>query len=76
MVQRSSSLAQHSYGQAFDFVLPASRLNPENGVKKHLLEERVKMGEGLVQPAVQKGATMIRDLRIWHGGKAEVFGGY
>ena len=62
-------LGTHNYGRAFDFMLPASRLNSESGVKKPLLEERKQMGMGPIQPACRKGATMIRDLRIWHGGK-------
>lgn len=62
-------LGTHGLGRAFDLMLPASRLNSENGVRKHFLEERVRMGRGPIQPPMAKGATMIRDLRIWHGGK-------
>ena len=62
-------LGTHTYGRAIDIMLPASRASSESGVKKHLLEKRIREGRGPIQPTCAKGAVMIRDLRIWHGGK-------
>jgi len=37
-------------------------------IKKHLLEAR-KSVRPPCQPVVKKGSIIIRDLRLWHGGK-------
>ena len=47
----------------------ASRESDEVGVAKKYLDERREKGFGPLQPVVPKGATLIRDIRLWHGGK-------
>jgi ectoine hydroxylase-related dioxygenase (phytanoyl-CoA dioxygenase family) len=37
-------------------------------IKGPLLEERRKL-RGPCQPTVKKGSVVVRDLRLWHGGK-------
>ncbi|KAF2793199.1 phytanoyl-CoA dioxygenase family protein [Melanomma pulvis-pyrius CBS 109.77] len=37
-------------------------------IKKELLEER-RSTRGPCQPVVKKGSVVVRDLRLWHGGK-------
>jgi ectoine hydroxylase-related dioxygenase (phytanoyl-CoA dioxygenase family) len=37
-------------------------------IKKHLLEARQELRPPS-QPVVKKGSIIIRDLRLWHGGK-------
>jgi ectoine hydroxylase-related dioxygenase (phytanoyl-CoA dioxygenase family) len=37
-------------------------------IKVPLLEERRKV-RGPAQPVVKKGSVVVRDLRLWHGGK-------
>ena len=37
-------------------------------IKKHLLEQRRAEREPC-QPVVKKGSIIVRDLRLWHGGK-------
>lgn len=37
-------------------------------IKQHLLDERRKV-RGPSQPVVKKGSIIVRDLRLWHGGK-------
>lgn len=37
-------------------------------IKKHLLEAQ-KLVRPPCQPIVRKGSIIIRDLRLWHGGK-------
>ena len=37
-------------------------------IKKDLLEERRKV-RAPCQPTVKKGSVIVRDLRLWHGGK-------
>lgn len=37
-------------------------------IKNDLLEERRKI-RAPSQPSVKKGSVIIRDLRLWHGGK-------
>jgi ectoine hydroxylase-related dioxygenase (phytanoyl-CoA dioxygenase family) len=37
-------------------------------IKKHLLEKQREI-RGPCQPLVKKGSVVIRDLRLWHGGK-------
>lgn len=37
-------------------------------IKKDMLEKRRKE-RGPSQPVVKKGSVIVRDLRLWHGGK-------
>lgn len=37
-------------------------------IKKHLLDARKEI-RAPSQPVVKKGSIIIRDLRLWHGGK-------
>ena len=37
-------------------------------IKKNLLEKR-RNERGPSQPVVKKGSVIVRDLRLWHGGK-------
>lgn len=36
-------------------------------IKEHLLEKRREV-RGELQPVIEKGSIIIRDLRLWHAG--------
>ena len=62
-------LGTHTIMSGPELMFGASRGSDEAGVAKKYLDERREKGRGPLQPAVPKGATMIRDIRLWHGGK-------
>jgi hypothetical protein len=62
-------LRTHTIMSGPELMLGASRESHEAGVAKKYLNERREKGFGPLQPAVPKGATVIRDIRLWHGGK-------
>jgi len=62
-------LGTHTIMSGPEVMFGASRQSDEVGVAKQYLDERREKGFGPLQPAVPKGATVIRDIRLWHGGK-------
>lgn len=62
-------LGTHTIMSGPEVMFGASRQSDEVGVAKEYLDERREKGFGPLQPAVPKGATVIRDIRLWHGGK-------
>jgi len=62
-------LGTHTIMSGPELMFGASRESDEVGVAKKYLDERREKGFGPLQPVVPKGATLIRDIRLWHGGK-------
>lgn len=62
-------LGTHTILSGPELMFGASRDSDEVGVAKKYLDDRRAKGFGPLQPAVPKGATVIRDIRLWHGGK-------
>ena len=62
-------LGTHTIMSGPELMFGASRESGEVGVGSQYLHEREEQGFGPLQPRVAKGATVIRDIRLWHGGK-------
>jgi ectoine hydroxylase-related dioxygenase (phytanoyl-CoA dioxygenase family) len=62
-------LGTHTMLSGPEVMFGASRESDEVGVAKKYLDERREKGFGPLQPPVAKGSAVIRDIRLWHGGK-------
>lgn len=62
-------LGTHAILSGPELMFGASRDSDEVGVAAKYLQQRKDQGFGPLQPLVPKGAAVIRDIRLWHGGK-------